>query len=135
MGRQDQIVSERLKKLDELKKEGINPYPQNFEIRSKAAELHENHKKLEKGKKSKVKTSVAGRVMAFRDFGKISFGVLRDSTGEIQVTLQKGETPDKTFDFFKRYVDSGDVIGVEGTIMRTQRGELSILADKTIILS
>ncbi len=51
--------------------------------------------------------------------GKIAFGVLQDGSGKIQIVLQDSETPEKVFEFFKKFIDSGDYIGVEGTIFRT----------------
>ena len=62
-------------------------------------------------------------------------GVLQDAKGQIQITLQKGETPEAATNFFKKYIDSGDFIGVEGPIMKTQRGEISILVKKLQLLS
>jgi lysyl-tRNA synthetase class 2 len=73
--------------------------------------------------------------MNFRDIGKISFGVLQDSSGKIQIILQDEETPAKVSEFFKKYIDAGDFIGVEGPIFRTKRGELSIIVKKAELLS
>ena len=114
MGREDQIVRERLRKLKELKEQGIDPYPHRYDVKDYSADLQEKHKSLKKGSKISTKASVAGRLMSFRDLGKIGFGVLQDSTGKIQITLQKGEAPKKEIDFFKKYIDSGDIIGIEG---------------------
>lgn len=135
MGRQDEIVRERLRKIEELRKAGINPYPYSFDKKNSFAELQKEHEKLKPEQKSKSVTKTAGRLMSFRDMGKIAFGVLQDNTGKIQVLLQDGETPSKVFDFFKKYVDISDFIGVEGSIQRTKRGELSILVKKVEILS
>lgn len=135
MGRQDEIVQERLRKIKELRESGINPYPYNYEVKNKAADLQEKHKELQPESFSKDKVKIAGRVMTRRDLGKIAFGTLNDGTGKIQVVLQDKETPKELFDFFSKYVDSGDFIGVEGTIFRTKRGELSVLASKMEMLS
>ncbi len=126
MGRQDEIVHERIKKLEELRKEHINPYPDKFEVKDTAAALQEEHKDLKAGKKSKKKAVVAGRLVSLRDLGKIAFGVLYDGTSRIQIVVQDDETPKAKVAFFKKYIDAGDFLGVEGTIFRTQRGELSI---------
>lgn len=135
MGREDQIIEERLKKLKELRKEGINPYPNKFDVKNDSKELQEKYSKLKNEEHTKDSVKVAGRLMTFRDLGKIAFGVLQDGSGKIQVVLQDGETPDKIFDFFKKYIDSGDFLGVEGTIFRTKRGELSVLLKKAELLS
>ncbi|MCH7568518.1 MAG: lysine--tRNA ligase [Nanoarchaeota archaeon] len=135
MGRQEEIVNERLKKLNELKEQGIDPYPHKYDKKDNASNLQEKHKKLKKGEKTKTKVKIAGRLRGFRDLGKISFGILQDGTGKIQITLQKDGTPNKLITFFKKYIDIGDFVGVEGTIFRTQRGELSVLVKKVKLLS
>jgi len=135
MGRKEQIIGERLRKLGELRRQGVNPYPHKFDVKDYATELLEKHKKLKKGGKSSARVKIAGRLMSFRDLGKIGFGVLQDSSGKIQITLQKGQTPDKEIKFFKKYFDAGDFIGIDGVIIRTQRGEISVLVRKVTMLS
>lgn len=135
MGRQEQIISERLKKLKELKKLGIEPYPYSFDKKDSADELQKKHSKLKPEEKSKESAKIAGRLIGFRDIGKIIFGVLQDGSGKIQIVLQDDETPKKIIDFFKNYIDMGDFVGIEGSIFRTKRGELSILVYKAELLS
>ena len=135
MSRQDQIIKERIRKIKELKDQGINPFPYSFSVDDYAADLQKKFKTLEKGKRNSTKVSIAGRLMTYRDFGKIAFGVLNDSSGTIQITLQKGETPDSLIQFFKKYVDTGDILGISGTMLRTQRGELSVLVKNGQLLS
>lgn len=135
MGRQEEVVKERLKKLEELKKIGINPYLSKHETKNIASELQEKYSKLKVGEKTKDFASVSGRLMVIRDMGKIAFATLYDGYGKIQIILQEEETPQKTRDFFKKYIDSGDFIAVEGHIFRTQRGELSILAENLVLLT
>src|SRR3989344_783894 len=108
MGREEEIVKERLKKLNQLKEQGIEPYPYRYDVKDFAAGLQNEHSKLKKGEKSKKTAKMAGRLIGFRDIGKIAFGVLKDSSGKMQLVLQKGETPEKLREFFKRYIDSGD---------------------------
>ncbi|MBU2503547.1 MAG: lysine--tRNA ligase, partial [Nanoarchaeota archaeon] len=127
MGREEQIVGERLRKIDELRKAGINPYPHNFDKKNSISEC------LKEKMGTKVKT--AGRIMSSRDLGKISFSRLRDSSGEIQIVLQNGETPKKVFDFFKKFVDSGDFVGVTGKIFKTKTKEISVLVESAELLS
>ena len=135
MGRQEQIVAERLKKLKELKAKGINPYPHKYEVKHNSKELHEKYKYLKKGQKKSDKAKIAGRIISIRDLGKIVFCVIQDGHGKIQVVLQDKETPIKSIDFFKKYADAGDFFGFEGTIWRTDRGELSVLTKKAELLS
>jgi len=113
MGREDQIIEERLKKLKELRKDGINPYPYSYEVKNYAKDLQEKYDKLKAEEKTKDKVKIAGRLINVRDLGKIAFGVIADSTSKIQFVLQDGETPAKVFEFLKKYIDSGDFIGVE----------------------
>ena len=135
MGRQEEIIKERLKKLEALKKSGINPYPNKFNVKDYSIKLQERYKSLKKEKKSNAKAIVAGRLLTFRDLGKIAFGTLRDSSGEIQIMLQFPTTPKSLFQFFKKYIDSGDFLGIEGNIFRTKRGELSIIVKSVVLIS
>lgn len=135
MGRQDEFVNERLRKISELRKQGINPYPYKYEVKNLAKELQDKYLKLKPEEKTRDAVKIAGRLMAVRDLGKIAFGVIQDGSGKIQITIQDGETPDKIADLFKKYIDSGDFVGVEGLIFRTKRGELSILVKSLELLS
>ncbi len=127
MGREEQIISERIKKIEELRKNKINPYPNNFEKKNSILECS----KL----KLNTKVKTAGRVMSQRNFGKISFCNLRDFSGDIQIVFQEGETPESEKEFVKKYIDAGDFIGVEGKIIKTKTGQISILAEKVEILT
>jgi|TARA_Y100000034_G_scaffold127742_1_gene181140 lysyl-tRNA synthetase class 2 len=127
MGREEQITNERKRKIKELIKQGINPYPNKFDKKQTISEC------LKLKLKTKVKT--AGRIMTKRDLGKISFSKLRDNSEDIQIVFQDKETPKKEFEFFKKYIDSGDFIGIEGTIIKTKTGEISILVKKVEMLS
>ncbi|MFH1311119.1 MAG: lysine--tRNA ligase [Nanoarchaeota archaeon] len=127
MGREEQIISERIKKLQELKKKGVNPYPSKFDKKQTCLEC------LKSKIKSNVKT--AGRLMTKRDLGKIAFCVLKDGTGRIQIVIQEKETPEKIGGFFKKYLDIGDFVGVEGKMIKTKTGEISILVKKIELIS
>jgi len=135
MGRQDQIINERKKKIEELQKLGVNPYPHKYEPKDYSIDLKEKHSKLKENQKTKDKAKIAGRTMTVRDLGKLIFATVQDSKGKIQIILQKEETEKESFELFKKYVDIGDIIGCEGTIMKTKTGEVSILASKIEMLS
>lgn len=135
MGREDQIIGERLRKIKEMREQGINPYPYSFDKKDNAKCLQEKYLKLKPEAKADHKAKIAGRVVGIRDIGKIAFLVLQDDSGKIQLVIQEGETPDKIREFVKKYIDTGDFIGIEGTVFRTKRGELSILIKKAEILS
>ena len=127
MGREDQIIHERKRKIKELREQNIEPYGYSYAKKHSALECANS--KLN----SKVKT--AGRIMIKRDIGKIIFAVMRDVSGEIQIVFQEGETPEKTKQFFKRYVDAGDIVGVEGKIVKTKTGQISIMVNEVELLS
>lgn len=127
MGREEQIINERLRKLKEIREKGINPYPNKYDKKQTCEDC------LKAKINTKVKT--AGRLMTKRDLGKIAFAKLRDGTGEIQIVLQDKETPDEKRKFFKKYFDSGDFAGVEGKIFKTKTGEKSILIKDITILN
>ena len=108
MSRQEQIISERLKKLKELKEQGINPYPHNYEKKHSTKELREKYKSLKPEHYKKDKVKIAGRLLTSRDLGKITFGTIQDESGKIQIVLQEKATSQKVIDFYKKYIDSGD---------------------------
>ncbi|MEK6908622.1 MAG: lysine--tRNA ligase [Nanoarchaeota archaeon] len=135
MGREELIIQERLKKLHALKANGINPYPNKFERTHLAQELIDKNKSLKAGAKSSQKVKVSGRIMSIRDFGKIAFVVIQDDSTKIQINIQKDETPEKIRELFSKLIDTGDFVGVEGTIIRTDRGELSVLAKNITLLT
>ncbi|MFA5992140.1 MAG: lysine--tRNA ligase [Candidatus Pacearchaeota archaeon] len=135
MGREEQIIESRIKKIEELKQEGIDPYPAKYDARDNSKEIQEKHAKLKANSSSKDEVKIAGRVLIKRDMGKICFGTVLDSTGKIQVVSQEGETPEKVRELFRKYADSGDFIGVEGNVIKTKTGEISILIKKLDILS
>ncbi len=135
MGRQDEIVKERVRKIKELREQGINPYPQVFEKEFSTQDLSKKYTHLKSEEVTNDRVKIAGRVMGNRDMGKIIFLSLVDERGKIQVVLQEPKTPDKVAEFTRKYVDIGDFVGVEGNVFRTKRGELSVLAEKITLLS
>src|SRR3989344_2446298 len=132
MGREEQIINERKRKLNELCKAGINPYPHKFVQKNFSKEIKEEYKKLKNNQRRKSKVKVAGRVMTKRDLGKLIFLIIQDSNGRLQLIFEKGNS---AFDFIKKYIDIGDIIGAEGIVMKTKTGEISVLVKKSQILS
>src|SRR3989338_4024056 len=127
MGREEEIIKERERKIRELKKQKINPYAYRFDKKDSVA------KALKSPVGKPIKT--AGRIMTKREIGKIAFSVLQDFTGRIQLVFQDGETSKKDFDFFGKYIDTGDIVGVEGKIFKTKTGEHSILVKNLVLLT
>lgn len=136
-GREKQIVDERIKKIETLRKEGINPYPAVFKYHEKrihAKEVLEKFSGLKNGEDSGEEKILAGRIMTKRDFGKLSFFTLQDISGIIQVIVQKDKSSKEVISTFKK-IDSGDIIGVRGNVVKTKTGEISILAQEIFILT
>ncbi|MGB9707830.1 MAG: lysine--tRNA ligase [Candidatus Pacearchaeota archaeon] len=135
MAREDEIKKEREKKIEELKKLGIEPYKHRFEKKGKAIEIQRKYDKLKPGEKTKDKVVVAGRILGIRVHGKINFAHLQDFTDKIQLCIEERESGKELCDFFKKYIDVGDIVGVEGTVFKTRRGEVTILAKKLELLT
>jgi len=133
----------RLEKAKALRELGIGPYALRFEPSHRTAILQADHADLAKGEDRLVTVSVAGRVMTRRVMGKLAFFTLADETGTIQLFLEKAtlnavaveEPASGGFDQLISLVDSGDWIGVTGTLRRTERGELSVKVQQWKILS
>jgi lysyl-tRNA synthetase class 2 len=121
-------------KLEALRVAGIQPYVNGFAPDAHAADLAEKYADLEPGTDTEDRVIVAGRLVAIRDQGKLMFLVLRDATGEIQVFCRLNVMGDEAFAFVKE-LDIGDWVGVFGTVVRTRRGELSVLPAEVTLLS
>ncbi len=135
MSREDEILKERFNKIEKLKKSGINPYPSSYDKKNSCLEIQKKYGKLKSEESVKDSVKISGRIMTLRNLGKINFCTLQDFTGKIQVVIQEDESGKKLNEFFLENIDGGDFIGVEGTVFKTKRGELSILAKKIEILS
>lgn len=135
MSREEQIIDERIKKMTALRKAGINPFPNKYDVKNISSDLQVKYKSLKPEQVTKDSVRIAGRLMILRDMGKIAFGTIDDGYGRIQIVLQDGETPKEVFDLFKKYIDSGDFVGIEGIVFRTKRGELSIHVKSAKVLT
>lgn len=129
---QGELKKVRSEKRDSLRERGIDPYPYQYSPTHKAAGLQETYKDLADGTETQDRVCVGGRIMAIRNNGM--FIDLQDVSGKIQVFCHKESMGEDLLENLKLY-DIGDMIGAEGTIRRTPRGELSIRADRTEILS
>lgn len=131
LSEQEIIRREKLSKLKEL---GINPYPANlYPVDTTSKQVEENY---QEGKE----VVVAGRLMSVRIQGKASFASLQDSEGRVQLYFNRDEIcpgEDKTLynEVFKKLLDLGDFVGVEGTLFTTQVGEKTILVKNFVLLS
>ena len=123
----------KLAKLNGILSQGLNPYPYKFEKNGDICDILKKFEDFEKNEGLSVRT--AGRLYNIRKHGKMIFADIGDQTGRIQVLVRKGNLPDEEFETFKNLVDSGDIIGVQGEIFRTKRGEDSISVSEFILLS
>ena len=125
----DQIKVRR-EKLAQLQAEGHDPFQlTKFVCTSNAVEIKAHFDEME-GKP----VSIAGRMMSKRGMGKVSFCDLQDKTGRIQLYARKDEMDEEDYNRFKKY-DIGDIVGIDGEVFRTQRGEMSVRAKKITLLS
>ena len=141
----------RSRKLEEIKKQGIEPYPHKFSTTHTADELQKTFGAEEVGHSEDAAAGstkdvvVTGRLVLFRAMGKNAFGHIQDHTGRIQVMLNRdlteleGYTPEenqpKPLKFIEKHIDLGDIIGVEGNLFHTQKGELTIFVKKVTLLT
>ena len=136
-----EIRATRLEKVQQLKEQGLNPYGYKWVSTHHAAELQEKYANLNNGEEVDAEVAVAGRIMARRVFGKLAFFGIQDETGKIQLYLDKKrinahmEDVPGAFNLLKKLTDTGDIIGVKGTIKRTEKGELSVNVKEYDILT
>lgn len=120
----------RIEKLSALKAEGKNPYEvTKFDVTHKAKEIRENFEALEN-----ADVKIAGRITSWRDMGKANFIDIRDGSDRMQVYVKIDEIGEELFKEFKTW-DLGDIVGVEGFVFKTRRGEISVHAKSIKLLS
>jgi lysyl-tRNA synthetase class 2 len=124
----------RLGKVARLRQTGANPYPHRFDRDHNLDELREAFGDLEPGEETDTRVRVAGRLMLKREQGRLSFANLRDASGEIQLFVAKGVLGDDRFGAFND-LDRGDWVGVEGVMMTTKKGELSVKVESFELLA
>ena len=136
MEEKDALFEQRLKKLSELREQGINPFPNDFRVTHTTSEIRERFKDYTPEDLKKVEDifSLAGRIMAIRSFGKASFIHIQDRKGRIQAYIRKDTIGEEGFQLFEK-MDIGDFIGVTGKVFITRTGELTIEAKAIRLLS
>ncbi len=122
----NELIEQRFKKLDELREMGIDPYGGPYETTHQSEDLHRLYGDKEKEffENEDIIVSLAGRIIAMRDFGKASFSHIQDSSGRIQLYFRK-DVLGENFSILKK-IDIGDIIGVRGRLFRTKTGELTV---------
>lgn len=115
----------RLQKLEELRAEGVEPYPTRAQRTHTSVEAIAEFESAEKEGRE-VKATLAGRIRATRAMGKISFAHIEDGAGKIQLFFRLNEVGKEGLDFFNKMFDIGDFIQASGTIFRTKTGEITL---------
>ena len=131
----EDIRQARINKIGIIRKNGGNPFAYTYSQAHKSLDLFEQYKDLPNGEENvDANVSLAGRVMVKRVFGKLAFFQLQDDTGTIQLYIEKGRLNEE-FDVIKDLTDAGDIIGVTGTMKRTDKGELSVYVNSWTMLT
>lgn len=124
----------RLAKRAALFEAGQNPYPEHSELEDYVADIEAKYADLADGEDTEDVVKIAGRVVAKRGQGKIMFIVVRDATAEIQLFCRINDMDEAAWNTLKA-LDLGDILGVTGVVVRTQRGQLSVAPKSATLLS
>ena len=123
---QMQIRREKLQKIYDL---GLTPFGQKFDWTHHNQQIIDEFADLEE-----KEVAIAGRIMAIRDHGKTAFLNLRDFTGDIQVYLRQDEISELEYQLFQ-LLDIGDIVGINGKVFKTHKGEITVRVEKLTLLS
>ncbi|MBS7020302.1 MAG: lysine--tRNA ligase [Firmicutes bacterium] len=130
---QELVRREKVKELQEL---GIDPFGQRFEVTTSSKEIKEQYAQYSKEELHEMEVAevtVAGRIMTRRRKGKVGFMHIQDKFGQVQIYVRQDEVGEEEYALFKK-ADLGDIVGIKGTVFRTDMGELSIRATHYIHL-
>ena len=130
-----QLIAQRRAKLEQLRATG-RAYRNDFRRDALAGDLQDRYARdtAEDLETRQIRVTVAGRMMTQRVMGKASFAHIKDMSGQIQLYAKRDALPEGVYNEFKKW-DLGDIVGAEGVMFRTQKGELSILVDNVHLLT
>jgi lysyl-tRNA synthetase, class II len=131
---EDQLIKERIRKLNEIREKGINPYPYEYKKTAQSVDIQEEFKHLKSEETTKKEFSVAGRIMLLRNMGKACFMHLQDEFGRIQIYLKQDDMDKDNYKLIKK-LDLGDFIGTKGHVFKTKTGEITIYVKELTILA
>jgi lysyl-tRNA synthetase, class II len=132
-GRLQEVLQARREALARLRERGVEPFALRFDKDADAKDLHERYQDLAPGAETDDRRAVAGRIVLLRRHGKLSFATLRDGTGDIQLYLT-AEAMGPGYDLVES-LDLGDIVGGEGPVVKTKRGELSVKVERLTLLT
>ncbi|WP_206916424.1 lysine--tRNA ligase [Alicyclobacillus suci] len=130
------LIQTRIDKMNQMSEQGIDPFGHRYDVTHHAADILELAADLDKEQLEAAnhRVRIAGRLMVRRGHGKASFAVLNDRSGSIQIYAKIDVLGEAQYRLFN-LLDLGDFIGVEGTVFRTNRGEITVLAEKLDMLA
>ena len=134
MEKTSELLQKRKEKIEELKKNNVNPFPNGFRvshtIRDIRSAIEKSPQTLTEGEPAFI---TAGRMMAINNFGKSAFIRFRDRTGQFQAYIRKDRIGDEAYRVFKQ-LDIGDFVGLKGGVFQTRTGEWTLLASELVLL-
>ncbi|NLW08115.1 MAG: lysine--tRNA ligase, partial [Clostridia bacterium] len=126
---ENELIAARLEKLKELQQQGIDPYGERFQRTHVTKDINNNFSELEG-----TSAAIAGRILAIRGHGKVSFFDLQDREGRLQLYIRRDKVGEEQYQLFDK-LDIGDIIGARGKIFRTRRGEISLEVEQLTLLA
>jgi lysyl-tRNA synthetase class 2 len=129
------FIRERLKKLEDLSRDGIDPYPSTFPVTHQVGDLITRYATADDAALAVAEpVTGAGRVLSLRTHGKASFAHIKDRTGRIQIYVRQDSVGETAYHLFRR-IDIGDFLGVRGRVFRTKTGELTVHVERLELLA
>jgi len=131
----NELIEQRIRKVQELKQLGIKPYGDPYEAEDHTADLRMKYgeQSREFFETEKISCTLAGRIVAMRDFGKAAFAHIQDATGRLQIYFKK-DLLGESFKLLKK-IDIGDIIGIKGFLFRTRTDELTVEVESYTLLT
>lgn len=131
----NELIEQRIKKLQELREAGIEPYGSSFYAKDHAYDILNKYHSLQKEQfeTNSIACSLAGRIVSMRSFGKAAFAHIQDETGKIQIYFKKDILAEK-YNIMKK-LDIGDIIGLKGKLFRTKTNELTVEVEDFTLLT
>jgi len=133
-GQSQHVLAARRESLERLRGRGIEPFALRFDKDADAAAVNEEFGGIDPGAETGVGRSLAGRVVLLRRHGRVAFAVIRDRSGDLQLFLSEEVLDPESWALLEE-LNLGDIVGATGEIVKTRRGELSLKADRLVMLT
>jgi len=136
VGERNELITQRINKIEELKKEGLRLFPNTFRVTHAIGEIQATYGGTAEEDLQGLETvfSIAGRLLRLNNFGKAAFAHIQDRTGRIQAYFRRDQISESSRKVFKR-LDIGDIVGIQGRLFRTKTGELTLMARELELLT